>query len=97
VVRRIIWTSHAEFVFSEILEFYYKRNGNKIYSKKLYLELIQILNLLKKNPYLGKETNAEKTRVFIKNYFKIFYRIEPDEIIVFMIWDCRQNPDDLKL
>lgn len=97
MVRRIIWTSHAEYVFSEILSFYFIRNGSKTYSKKLNLEIKQILNLLVKHPYIGKKTDFENVHVIVRKAYKIYYQIEPEEIIILMIWDCRQGPDTLKL
>lgn len=97
MVRKIIWTKRADNIFSEILEFYFKRNGTKIYSRKLNSEIKQFLNLLKKHPFIGKKTDTKNIRVFIKGNYKIFYRIEPTEIVIIMVWDCRQNPDNLKI
>ena len=97
MVRKIIWTSRAESVFANILEFYYNRNKTKIYSRKLNFEIKQLLNLLKKHPYIGQKTNFENIRVLLKGYYKFFYKIEPDKIIILLVWDCRQNPEDLKI
>jgi plasmid stabilization system protein ParE len=97
MVRRIIWTSRAELVFSWILEFYFKRNGTKLYSHKLNDEIKKIIKLLLKHPYLGKKTEIENVHVLVKGDFKIFYKIEPEEIVILMVWDCRQDPDDLKI
>ena len=97
MVRKIIWTKRADNIFSEILEFYFKRNGTKTYSRKLNSEIKQFINLLKKHPFLGKKTEKEKVRVFIKGNYKIFYRIEPTKIVIILIWDCQQNQDNLKI
>jgi plasmid stabilization system protein ParE len=58
MVRRVVWTSRAEAIFSEILKFYFKRNGTKEYSRKLNAEIKQLLNLVKKHPYIGKKTDT---------------------------------------
>jgi len=97
MVRRIVWTSHAEYIFSEILNFYFLRNGNKTYSQKLNLEIKQVLDLLARHPYIGKNTDFEDVHVIVRKTYNIYYRIEPEEIIILVIWDCRQNPDALKL
>jgi len=97
VVRKIIWTSKAEDVFLRILEFYVRRNENRTYSRKLNTEIKQIINLLKKFPFLGISTDIENIRVLIKGDVKIFYHITPLEIVILLIWDCRQNPEDLEL
>ena len=77
MVRKIIWTSRAESVFASILEFYYNRNGTKIYSRKLNFEIKQLLNLLKKHPYIGQKTNFENIRVLLKGFYKFFYKMSP--------------------
>ena len=30
-------------------------------------------------------------------YFKIYYQIEPDSLVIILIWDCRQNPATINL
>jgi toxin YoeB len=97
VVRRIIWTSYAEDTWRKILEFYIIRNGSKTYSRKLNSEIAQLINLIKKFPLLGISTDLENVRILIKWDFKIFYKITPDEILILLIWDCRQNPKDIEL
>jgi len=97
VARRIVWTSRADFVFTEILQFYCNRNKSKKYSRKLNKEINEVLKLLLNYPFLGFKTDIENVRVFIKGHFKIFYELKPDELVVHLIWDTRQNPENLKL
>lgn len=97
MARKIIWTSRAEEVFHRILEFYLRRNETKTYSRKLNAEIKQIINLLKKFPFLGISIDIENIRVLIKSDFRIFYKIMPEEIVILLIWDCRHNPEDLKI
>ena len=96
MVKRIVWTSRAEKIFTYILEFYVERNGSKTYSRKLNQEVKEIIDLLKKHPFLGTITDFENIRVIIRGDYKIFYQIKPAVIIIHLVWDCRQNPDDLK-
>ena len=63
--RRIVWSKNAEFIFRKILEFYAKRNGTKVYSKKLSKEIKQYLKILTKQPYLGRRTNYKNLRIII--------------------------------
>ncbi len=65
MVRRIIWTSHADKIFTSILDYYIQRNGTKAYSRKLNNEIYTTLNLLKKSPFLGIHTNFEHVRVLV--------------------------------
>ncbi len=95
--RRIVWTSRADRIFTGILEFYIRRNDTKTYSRKINSEINKLLNLLKKHPFLGKKTDTENIRVIIHRDFKIFYHIQPNEIIVLMVWDCRQDPAEYQI
>jgi toxin YoeB len=95
MVRKIVWTGIADKIFTHILEFYVERNGSKTYSRKLNKEVKEIINLLLKHPFLGTKTDFENIRVLIKDDYKIFYQINPKEIVILLVWDCRQNPDDL--
>ena len=96
MVRRIVWTSRADEIFTHILKFYVERNGSKTYSRKLNKEVEEIINLLIKHPFLGAKTDYKEIRVIIKGDYKIFYQIKPEELIIHFVWDCRQNPDVLE-
>jgi plasmid stabilization system protein ParE len=95
MARQIIWSLKAEKLFLEILEFYAARNSSKTYSNRIYKETTTLLNHLSKFPYLGKRTTEKKIRILIKSHYKIFYKIEPNSIIVLLIWDSRQDPSCL--
>jgi toxin YoeB len=97
MVRRIIWTDRADRTFKKILEFYFLKNGSKTYSRKLNKEIHSLLSALSKQPFLGEKTENPKYRVVIHGHFKIFYEIDEKQIIVHLVWDCRQNPKELNL
>jgi len=92
MVKRIIWSEKAVAVFNSILEFYYQRNGTKTYCSALTKEIKETINLFKKFPGIGRKTAITNVRVLIKGDMKIFYQITQNEIIILMIWDCRQDP-----
>ncbi len=96
MVKRVIWTSKAEQIYSGILKFYVRRNGSKTYSRKLNSEIKKLVILLSKHPFLGKKTSLNNTRVLIKGNFKLIYKIYLDEIVILLFWDSRQNPKQLK-
>lgn len=97
MVKRIIWTDKADRTFTKILEYYIKRNGSKIYSRKLNEEILSHISILSKQPLLGIKTNKKNYRVFIKRNYKIFYQIDENKLIIHLIWDCRQNPESLNI
>lgn len=97
MVRTIRWTSRADQIFTEILEFYYGRNKSKSYSRILNREIDEVLELIKIYPFLGMSSDVPDTRVFISGHFKIFYQVQSDEIVVHLVWDTRQDPKKFPL
>ena len=58
--------------------------------------------MLKHFPRLGKElmdreTEDQEIRFLLEGVYKIFYRLEDDEIHIVELFDTRQNPDKLIL
>lgn len=97
MAKRVIWTSQADLIFTKILEFYIERNGSKGYSRKLNSEILSLITILSKQPFLGIKTDHENVRVFIIGNFKIFYQIDNDKLIIYFVWDCRQNPESINI
>lgn len=97
VKRRIIWTHRAEIELFEILNFYAERNKSKKYSKKLFNRFQTELSNLLKQSEIGLKTDLENVRGLIIDDFIIFYENQAGVVIVHYLWDCRQNPDSLKI
>ena len=95
--RRIIWSHRARIKLFQILEFYAKRNQSKVYSLKLNQEIKKQLAQIQRQPEIGIKSEMETVRGLVFENFIIFYEIEPDQIVVHTIWDCRQNPNDLTI
>ena len=96
MVRQIIWTERAQKERIEIFSFWNNRNKSVIYSKKLNELTKESLVLICKYPLIGKLTNKENVKVKVLREYLIIYEITINEIVVLSIWDCRQNPEDLK-
>jgi len=97
VKRKIIWSPDANLDFYNILEYYHKRNGNKTYSRKLYIRIRKSVRLLKKHPFLGVQTDDENIRCMIEGDYAVFYKIVEESIHILSVWDCRQDPETLTL
>jgi len=95
--RKIIWSHKADIKLYEILNFYSDRNKNTTYSTNLYKRFIKELNLLNRKPDIGIQTDIEKIRGLIVEDFILFYEITNECIYIHLVWDCRQNPNDLKI
>ncbi len=97
VKRKIEWSSQAKTDLSNILEFFYIRNGSKTYSRKLNLKLRKAIRLLSRHPLLGIQSDVENIRALVEGDYAIFYQLTQETIRIITIWDCRQNPDNLTI
>lgn len=95
MAKRIIWSRQADRVFNEILKYYIDRNGSKVYSRKLNQEILNMISLLSKQPFLGIKTENKNIRVFIKGNYKIFYQIDNEKLVILLVWDSRQDPESI--
>lgn len=95
--RKIIWSHRAKIKLYWILKFFAERNKSKQYSAKLYKKINQEVQILKKYPNVGFQTDLENVRGLISGHYIIYYEIHDNAIIIHTIWDNRQNPDNLKI
>jgi len=94
--RSIEWSGNAKIELFEIFDFYYKRNGNKNYSKKDNRNIQITVKQLRKFPKLGMKTSEENIRVIFEGDFSVFYEPLSEKIIIHSIWDNQRNPDNSK-
>ncbi len=92
VKRSIKWSGNAKVELFNILDFYYKRNGNKIYSIKINRNIQAAVTQLVKFPNLGIKTSKENIRVIFERGFSIFYEASNTHIIIHSIWDNQRDP-----
>jgi len=97
VKRKIEWSPQAKADLTNILEFFYIRNGSKSYSNKLNSKLRKSIRLLGKHPQLGIQSDVEHIRTLIEGDYVIFYQVVEETVRIITIWDCRQNPDNLTI
>jgi toxin YoeB len=95
--RRIIWSPRAKLDLYDILDFYFKRNGTKTYSRKLNVTIRNSVRLLEKHPEIAIHTDIKNIRNLIIGDFGIFYEIKSKTIEIITIWDSRQDPAKLDL
>ena len=97
VKRKIEWLAEAKLDLKDILDFYIERNGSAGYSKKLNSKFTNSIQLLEKNPFIGIKTDFDNVRSLIKDDYQIIYEIFDMSILILIIWDCRRNPDDIRI
>ena len=82
---KIVWTETATIVLRQILTFYYV-------SRSIYTMINDVLKLVAKYPYMYKATSIPNVRVFHCDYFKVYYRVLEEQILVEAVFDTRQDP-----
>jgi len=97
MAKRIIWAPQAVADRIQILDYWYKRLGNKAYSAKLDDMFKETVQLLSRFPQLGRHLENREERVFVKDHYQIFYLDEEDAIKILHLWDSRRNPEELNL
>ncbi|MCF8359520.1 MAG: type II toxin-antitoxin system RelE/ParE family toxin [Prolixibacteraceae bacterium] len=94
---KIKWSTDARVDLFDILDFYIHRNKSVKYSKKLNAEINKSIKLIARNPFIGIKTDFDSVRVLITGDYQIIYEIFDQLLLIIMIWDCRQNPDDKRI
>ncbi len=93
VKRSVEWSSNAKIELFEMLDFYFKRNGNKNYSIKINRNIQATVKLLRKFPKLGIQTSEENVRVIFERDFSVFYEPTQKQITIHSIWDNQRDPE----
>jgi plasmid stabilization system protein ParE len=97
----IIWTYFAILELKNIY-LYYKLVASEAIAKKIKKSLLDSTKTLSKKPHIGQiEENLielkQKHRYILNGNYKIIYFISNKDIYMTDIFDCRQNPQKIKL
>jgi hypothetical protein len=93
----IKWTTEAETLYFETLEYWINHNKSNIYSLKIIDEVERKEKLLVNNPFIGAViigAKDEVRRVLILENFSLHYRINKTTIEIVSFW---ANKKDLKI
>jgi len=97
MAKRIIWSKNALADRIQILDYWFLRIGNKIYSRRLDNEIKEAIRHLSKFPKIGRQIENREERFIVKDFYQIFYFETSNEIHILHIWDSRRDPDDLTI
>jgi len=93
---KLIWTDFAienlKYIF-----FYYSKNVSRKIAHKIRLQLLDATKQLIKHPESGQIESSlsqlnQDYRFIVCGNYKIIYRILENQIIIFDVFDTRQNP-----
>ena len=94
---KVEWSVEARLDLLDILEFYLKRNGTSIFSRKLNKLINEGIRLISKNPLIGVQSDISDARALITGDYQINYIVTSKAIIIVMLWDSRRNPEDKRV
>ncbi len=92
---KLIWSYTAKQQRDEIFSYWNRRNKSTNYSKKLKIIIKQNTDILKIQPYLGKEILKTTHRVLVFKNFSLIYIIENNALNIISFWENHQNPEKL--
>jgi plasmid stabilization system protein ParE len=94
MAKRIIWSREAVADRIQILDYWYKRLGDKRYSARLDEQFRRAVRLISIYPGLGRRLDDRKERFFVTEFYQIFFIEDEDTIRILHIWDTRRDPDE---
>lgn len=97
VKYKVKWSIEARLDLFDILDFYTQRNGNAVYSKKLFLKINKSIGLIIRQPSIGLQTNIESVRALVTGDYQLIYEIAENTILIVMVWDCKRDPHKKKV
>ena len=100
-MMQIIWTN---FAISELksIYIYYRMVANETVADKIRKSIFNSTKPLLKHPFIGVieenliELNQEH-RYLVEGNYKIIYRVINKDVYIIDIFDCRQNPQKMKI
>lgn len=96
MAKKIKWTTRSISDRANIYKYWLERNQSDIYPKKLELLFEKSAELISNFPNMGTQTDYRNVYSKVVRDYKIFYRIQTDEIQILRVWDTRQYPDATK-
>lgn len=94
---RVVWSGPAQVQRLAALKYWWERNGNSAYSRKLDLRFRSAVRLISRNPKLGRPSSFSGVRVKSIGDYLLFYRVDLEVVVIAALWDNRQDPKKLKV
>ncbi|MFD2942597.1 type II toxin-antitoxin system RelE/ParE family toxin [Flavobacterium notoginsengisoli] len=89
---KIIWSTNANYTFYKTRDYLIHYRNNEI-AKKFANEVLKILDLISKNPSLGKfRDDLECNEILISKHTSLYYIINKNFILLIRFHDNRQKP-----
>jgi len=98
---KIEWSELAISQLKDIYH-YYTSNVNPITATRIINRIVKRVEILQKHPLSGQKEDLlydypEDFRYLVESNYKIIYWIETELITIATVFDCRQNPEKIKI
>jgi len=97
MAKKVKWTTRSISDRTNIYRYWLDQNQSDIYPEKLEQLFEKSAELISSFPNIGAHTDYRNVYSKVVRDYKIFYRIEPNEIQILRVWDARQHPDSIGL
>ncbi|MFY0654668.1 MAG: type II toxin-antitoxin system RelE/ParE family toxin [Cyclobacteriaceae bacterium] len=97
MAKKVRWTTRSIIDRTNIYKYWLERNQSEIYAEKLEHLFEQSAELISQFPNIGTRTSYRNVHSKVVRDYKIFYRIQTNEIQILRVWDTRQHPDSIGL
>ena len=91
--RKVIWSLESSMDMIDIMNYYNHRNKSKIYSSKLYRDILHKLKTLDFSIIFPKKTSDNKLYYFTHNHIFIGFDIIENTLKIQIVVDERRNPE----
>ena len=100
-MKKIFFTKNAEDDIKSI--FYFNSALNKSFAKKIQQQIYHEIRILTIHPYsapieplLHHKTETFRSLIIVGGRYKVIYVVKEDSIHIYVIFDCRRNPANIK-
>ncbi|MEM7551889.1 MAG: type II toxin-antitoxin system RelE/ParE family toxin [Bacteroidota bacterium] len=95
MAKKVRWTTRSITDRTNIYKYWLERNKSNAYPDKLEQLFEKSAEIISNFPNIGTQTDYRNVCFKVVRDYKIFYRIEFDEIQILRVWDTRQHPDSI--
>ncbi len=92
MAKKVKWTNKSIIDRANIYRYWFERNQSNSYPDKLEQLFEKSAEIISQFPKIGTRTDYRNIYSKVVRDYKIFYRINSDEIQILRVWDTRQHP-----
>jgi len=99
-MKKVIFTANAENDIKQIFQF--NSVLNKSFAKRINKQILEEIKIIANYPesapiehLLDYKTETFRSLVVADGRYKVIYTVKEEQILVYIVFDCRRNPEDI--